>query len=55
MEDNENLVQEEKTKAYYLYSNNQFKELLNKDLEALLPYASLRVKDKINLGLHYMS
>jgi hypothetical protein len=55
MEDNENLVQEEKTKAYYLYSNNQFKELLNKDLEALLPYSSLRVKDKINLGLHYMS
>jgi hypothetical protein len=55
MDDNESLIQDEKTKAYYLYSNNQFKELLYKDLEALLPHASLRVKDKINLGLHYMS
>jgi hypothetical protein len=41
MEDNENLVQEEKTQAYYLYSHNQLKVLLIKDLEAVLPYSSL--------------
>jgi hypothetical protein len=31
------------------------KVLLIKDLEAVLPYSSLWVKDNINLGLHYMS
>lgn len=55
MEDGENIVQDEKSKAYYIYSNNQMKELLYKDLESLVPYASLRVKEKVNLGLHYMS
>ncbi len=42
-------------KTYYLYNNNLMKELVYDDIEALLPYVSFRVKEKVNLGLHYMS
>ena len=42
-------------KGFYLYSNNMMKELVYKDLEAILPYVCFRVKEKVNLGLHYMS
>ncbi len=55
MEDGQVKQLEEKSKTFYLYSNNSIQELLYKDLEALVPNASLRVKEKINLGLHYMS
>jgi hypothetical protein len=41
-------------KGFYLYSNNMMKELVYKDLEAILPYVCFRVKEKVNLGLHYM-
>lgn len=55
MEDGEVKQPEEKSKTFYLYSNNSIQELFYKDLEALVPNASLRVKEKINLGLHYMN
>lgn len=42
-------------KSFYLYCNNMMKELVYEDLEAILPYVCFRVKEKVNLGLHYMS
>lgn len=42
-------------KTFYLYNNNMMKELVFDDIEALLPFVSFRVKEKVNLGLHYMS
>lgn len=41
-------------KAFYLFTNNQIKELAYNDLEALLPYVCFRVNEKVNLGLHYL-
>lgn len=45
---------ENKEKAIYLYHGNSLRELPKGDLEALLPYVSYRIKDKVNLGLHYL-
>ena len=42
-------------KTLYLYTNNTMKEVVYRDLEALLPYVCFRVKDKVNLGLHYLT
>jgi len=42
-------------KTLYLYTNNTIKEVVYRDLEALLPYVCFRVKDKVNLGLHYLT
>lgn len=50
-----NEQQADTKKTFYLYTNNTIRELVYDDLEALLPYVSLRVKEKVNLGLHYMS
>ncbi len=47
--------QREYEKSFYLYCNNMMKELVYEDLEAILPYVCFRVKEKVNLGLHYMS
>lgn len=41
-------------KSFYLYSNNLVQEIARNDLETLLPFVSARVKEKVNLGLHYM-
>lgn len=40
-------------KSYYLYCNNQIRELVKNDLQSVLPYASDRIKDKVRLGLHF--
>ena len=49
------IVSSTPNKTFYLYSNNMMKELVYRDLEALLPYVCFRVSDKVNLGLHYMT
>jgi|LauGreDrversion4_2_1035121.scaffolds.fasta_scaffold81700_1 hypothetical protein len=40
-------------KAFYLYQQDSLIELAKNDLEALLPHTSIRVREKVNLGLHY--
>ncbi len=42
-------------KAFYVYSNNSFREMAKGDLENLIPNVSMRVREKVNLGLHYLS
>ena len=41
-------------KACYMYTNNQLREVAKNDLSVLLPFVSSRVKEKVNLGLHYL-
>lgn len=40
-------------KAFYLYQQDNLNELAKNDLEALLPHTSIRIKEKVKLGLHY--
>lgn len=52
--DEATVVSHKRDKVFYLYQNEALQRVAKSDLEALLPYVSARVKDKVNLGLHYM-
>lgn len=54
-EDIVNTIEQKPGKAFYLYSNNSLSEMALNDLESLLPHVSIRVKEKVKLGLHYQS
>jgi hypothetical protein len=54
MEDEAVLAKPRPTKSFYLYHNETLRLIAKNDLEALLTYVSNRVKDKVNLGLHYL-
>jgi hypothetical protein len=55
MRDSAGVILQPPEKSFYLYNNSMMKELVYRDLEALLPYVCFRVRDKVNLGLHYMT
>lgn len=40
-------------KAFYLYTGTGLREVASHDLEAIVPHVSARIREKVNLGLHY--
>ena len=40
-------------KSYFMYNNNTIRELLKNELNFLLNYSSEKIREKVQIGIHY--